>query len=108
MSYLNRDEPRSDPATAMRALADGFAAMTVRRIASEADNAPPAECITTSARRASSKRWPLSISIRTLLDAGRVPPPATGDARLHAMLGSGRNDFEPYINCGERGANSGR
>ncbi|EAP3434090.1 TetR family transcriptional regulator, partial [Salmonella enterica] len=35
--------------------------------------------------------------IRTLLDAGQVPPPATWRARLHAMLGSEDGGFEPYI-----------
>lgn len=35
--------------------------------------------------------------IRTLLDAGQVPPPATRRARLHAMLGSEDGGFEPYI-----------
>lgn len=98
MSYLNRDERREVILqAAMRvALADGFAAMTVRRIASEADVAA-GQVHHHFSSAGELKALAFVHLIRTLLDAGQVPPPATWRARLHAMLGSEDGGFEPYI-----------
>lgn len=98
MSYLNRDERREVILqAAMRvALAEGFAAMTVRRIASEADVAA-GQVHHHFSSAGELKALAFVHLIRTLLDAGQVPPPATWRARLHAMLGSEDGGFEPYI-----------
>ncbi|AZT76713.1 TPA: TetR family transcriptional regulator [Salmonella enterica subsp. enterica serovar Orion] len=98
MSYLNRDERREVILqAAMRvALAEGFSAMTVRRIASEADVAA-GQVHHHFSSAGELKALAFVHLIRTLLDAGQVPPPATWRARLHAMLGSEDGGFEPYI-----------
>lgn len=98
MSYLNRDERREVILqAAMRvALAEGFTAMTVRRIASEADVAA-GQVHHHFSSAGELKALAFVHLIRTLLDAGQVPPPATWRARLHAMLGSEDGGFEPYI-----------
>ncbi|HFW1656377.1 TPA: TetR family transcriptional regulator [Salmonella enterica subsp. houtenae serovar [1],40:z4,z23:-] len=74
----------------------GFAAMTVRRIASEADVAA-GQVHHHFSSAGELKALAFVHLIRTLLDAGHVPPPATWRARLHAMLGSEDGGFEPYI-----------
>lgn len=78
MSYLNRDERREVILqAAMRvALAEGFAAMTVRRIASEADVAA-GQVHHHFSSAGELKALAFVHLIRTLLDAGQVPPPAT-------------------------------
>lgn len=88
MSYLNRDERREVILqAAMRvALAEGFAAMTVRRIASEADVAA-GQVHHHFSSAGELKALAFVHLIRTLLDAGQVPPPAT--LFLTAGLGSG-------------------
>ncbi|EBP9124984.1 TetR family transcriptional regulator, partial [Salmonella enterica subsp. enterica] len=98
MSYLNRDERREVILqAAMRvALAEGFTAMTVRRISSEADVAA-GQVHHHFSSAGELKALAFVHLIRTLLDAGQVPPPATWRARLHAMLGSEDGGFEPYI-----------
>ncbi|EAQ6252491.1 TetR family transcriptional regulator [Salmonella enterica] len=98
MSYLNRDERREVILqAAMRvALAEGFTAMTVRRIASEADVAA-GQVHHHFSSAGELKALAFVHLIRTLLDAGQVPPPTTWRARLHAMLGSEDGGFEPYI-----------
>ena len=61
MRYLSKDERREEILQAAMhvALTEGFAAMTVRRIATEAAS-PPGRCIITLRRRASLSRWRLS------------------------------------------------
>lgn len=70
--------------------------MTVRRIASEADVAA-GQVHHHFSSAGELKALAFVHLIRTLLDAGQVPPPATWRARLHAMLGSEDGGFEPYI-----------
>ena len=98
MSYLNRDERRElILQAAMRvALEEGFSAMTVRRIASEAQVATgQLHHHFTSAGELKSQAFVRLI--RTLLDAEQVSESATYSERLHAMLGSEDGGFEPYI-----------
>lgn len=98
MSYLNRDERRElILQAAMRvALEEGFSAMTVRRIASEAQVATgQLHHHFTSAGELKSQAFVRLI--RTLLDAEQVSESATYRERLHAMLGSEDGGFEPYI-----------
>ena len=85
MGYLTRDERREEILqAAMRvALAEGFSAMTVRRIASEAGVA--------------TGQVHHHFTSRELLDADVVGEHASWRARLHAMLGSDDGRFEPYI-----------
>ncbi|VDZ78933.1 TetR family transcriptional regulator [Salmonella bongori] len=91
MSYLNRDERREVILqAAMRvALEEGFAAMTVRRIASEADVAA-GQVHHHFSSAGELKALAFVHLIRTLLDAGHVPAPTTWRERLHAMLGQRR------------------
>ncbi|QMR43615.1 TetR family transcriptional regulator [Citrobacter freundii] len=98
MSYLNRDERREVILqAAMRvALEEGFSAMTVRRIATEAKVATgQLHHHFTSAGELKSLAFVRLI--RTLLDAEQVSEGATFREQLHAMLGSDDGGFEPYI-----------
>lgn len=98
MSYLNRDERREVILqAAMRvALEEGFSAMTVRRIATEAKVATgQLHHHFTSAGELKSQAFVRLI--RTLLDAEQVSEGATFREQLHAMLGSDDGGFEPYI-----------
>ncbi|EPK7314166.1 TetR family transcriptional regulator [Citrobacter freundii] len=98
MSYLNRDERREVILqAAMRvALEEGFTAMTVRRIATEAQVSTGQEHHHfTSAGELKSLAFVQLI--RTLLDAELVSANASFRERLHAMLGSEDGGFEPYI-----------
>lgn len=98
MSYLSRDERREAILqAAMRvALEEGFTAMTVRRIATEAGVA------TGQVHHHFSSAGELKAQafirlIRTLLDADPVPAGASWRERLRAMLGSDEGSFEPYL-----------
>ncbi|WP_142972497.1 TetR family transcriptional regulator [Citrobacter freundii] len=98
MIYLNRDERRElILQAAMRvALEEGFAAMTVRRIATEAQvSTGQVHHHFTSAGELKSLAFVQLI--RTLLDAELVSANASFRERLHAMLGSEDGGFEPYI-----------
>ena len=98
MSYLNRDERREVILqAAMRvALEEGFTAMTVRRIATEAQvSTGQVHHHFTSAGELESLAFVQLI--RTLLDAEQVSDNASFRERLHAMLGSEDGGFEPYI-----------
>lgn len=98
MSYLNRDERREVILqAAMRvALEEGFTAMTVRRIATEAQvSTGQVHHHFTSAGELKSLAFVQLI--RTLLDAELVSVNASFRERLHAMLGSEDGGFEPYI-----------
>ena len=98
MSYLNKDERREVILqAAMRvALEDGFSAMTVRRIATEAKVATgQVHHHFTSAGELKSQAFVRLI--RTLLDAELVAEDATWRTRLHAALGTDDRGFEPYI-----------
>ena len=98
MSYLNRDERREVILqAAMRvALEVGFTAMTVRRIATEAQvSTGQVHHHFTSAGELKSLAFVQLI--RTLLDAELVSANASFRERLHAMLGSEDGGFEPYI-----------
>lgn len=98
MSYLNRDERREVILqAAMRvALEEGFTAMTVRRIATEAQvSTDQVHHHFTSAGELKSLAFVQLI--RTLLDAELVSANASFRERLHAMLGSEDGGFEPYI-----------
>ncbi|WP_410742993.1 TetR family transcriptional regulator [Citrobacter freundii] len=98
MSYLNRDERREVILqAAMRvALEEGFTAMTVRRIATEAQvSTGQVHHHFTSASELKSLAFVQLI--RTLLDAELVSANASFRERLHAMLGSEDGGFEPYI-----------
>lgn len=98
MSYLNRDERREVILqVAMRvALEEGFTAMTVRRIATEAQvSTGQVHHHFTSAGELKSLAFVQLI--RTLLDAEQVSDNASFRERLHAMLGSEDGGFEPYI-----------
>lgn len=98
MSCLNRDERREVILqAAMRvALEEGFTAMTVRRIATEAQvSTGQVHHHFTSAGELKSLAFVQLI--RTLLDAEQVSDNASFRERLHAMLGSEDGGFEPYI-----------
>ena len=98
MSYLNRDERREVILqAAMRvALEEGFTAMTVRRIATEAQvSTGQVHHHFTSAGELKSLAFVQLI--RTLLDAELVSANASFRERLHAMLGREDGGFEPYI-----------
>ena len=98
MSYLNRDERREVILqAAMRvALEEGFTAMTVRRIATEAQvSTGQVHHHFTSAGELKSLAFVQLI--RTLLDAEQVSDNASFREQLHAMLGSEDGGFEPYI-----------
>ncbi|MDU4841212.1 MAG: TetR family transcriptional regulator [Leclercia adecarboxylata] len=98
MSYLSKDERREEILqAAMRvALSEGFTAMTVRRIASEAKVAT-GQVHHHFASAGELKSQAFIRLIRALLDADVVAQNATWRERLHAMLGSDDRSFEPYI-----------
>lgn len=98
MSYLSKDERREEILqAAMRvALSEGFTAMTVRRIASEAKVAT-GQVHHHFASAGELKSQAFIRLIRALLDADVVAENATWRERLHAMLGSDDRSFEPYI-----------
>ncbi|WP_234095800.1 TetR family transcriptional regulator [Citrobacter portucalensis] len=98
MSYLNRDERREVILqAAMRvALEEGFSAMTVRHIASEAHVAT-GQVHHHFASAGELKSQAFVRLIRTLLDAELVSEDASFRERLHAMLGSEDGGLEPYI-----------
>ncbi len=98
MSYLSKDERREEILqAAMRvALSEGFTAMTVRRIASEAKVAT-GQVHHHFACAGELKSQAFIRLIRALLDADVVAENATWRERLHAMLGSDDRSFEPYI-----------
>ena len=98
MSYLNRDDRREVILqAAMRvALAEGFSAMTVRRIASEAGVATGQ----VHHHFISSNELKSQAFIRLideLLEVELVPETAPWREQLFAMLGSDDGRFEPYI-----------
>ena len=98
MSYLNRDERRAVILqAAMRvALEEGFTAMTVRRIATEAQ-VYTGQVHHHFTSEGELKSLAFVQLIRTLLDAEQVSDNASFRERLHAMLGSEDGGFEPYI-----------
>ena len=98
MSYLSKDKRREEILqAAMRvALSEGFTAMTVRRIASEAKVAT-GQVHHHFASAGELKSHAFIRLIRALLDADVVAENATWRERLHAMLGSDDRSFEPYI-----------
>lgn len=98
MRYLSKDERREEILqAAMRvALAEGLAAMTVRRIATEAGVAT-GQVHHHFASAGELKSLAFVRLIRDLLDAEIVGENAGWRERLHAMLGSDDGGFEPYI-----------
>ena len=98
MPYLSKDERREAILqAAMRvALAEGLAAMTVRRIAAEAGVAA-GQVHHHFASGGELKSLAFVRLIRELLDAEVAGENASWRERLHAMLGSDDGGFEPYI-----------
>lgn len=98
MSYLSKNERREDILqAAMRvALAGGFPAMTVRRIATEA-NVATGQVHHHFASAGELKSQAFIHLIRALLDATPLPENASCRFRLCSMLGSDDGSFEPYI-----------
>lgn len=98
MSYLKKDERREEILqAAMRvALAEGFPAMTVRRIASEA-NVATGQVHHHFASAGELKAQAFIRLTRTLLEANPLPESATWRERLCSILGSDDGGFEPYI-----------
>lgn len=98
MRYLSKDERREEILqAAMRvALTEGLAAMTVRRIATEAGVAT-GQVHHHFASAGELKSLAFVRLIRDLLDAEVVGENASWRERLHAMLGSDAGGFEPYI-----------
>jgi len=98
MSYLSKDERREEiMQAAMRvALSDGFTAMTVRRIATEAKVAT-GQVHHHFASAGELKSQAFIRLIRNLLDVEVVAENASWREKLHAMLGSDDRSFEPYI-----------
>lgn len=98
MRYLSKDERREEILqAAMRvALAEGLAAMTVRRIATEAGVAT-GQVHHHFASGGELKSLAFVRLIRALLDADIVAENASWRERLHGMLGSDDGGFEPYI-----------
>jgi len=98
MSYLSKDERREEiMQAAMRvALSEGFTAMTVRRIATEAKVAT-GQVHHHFASAGELKSQAFIRLIRNLLDADVVAENASWREKLHAMLGSDDRSFEPYI-----------
>lgn len=98
MRYLSKDERREEILqAAMRvALTEGFAAMTVRRIATEAGVAT-GQVHHHFASAGELKSLAFVRLIRDLLDAEIVGENAGWRERLHAILGSDDGGFEPYI-----------
>ena len=98
MSYLSRDERRElILEAAMRvALSDGFAGMTVRRIANEAGVAT-GQVHHHFSSGAELKAQAFVRVMGELLDVDVLPESASWRERLHAMLGSNEDGFDPYI-----------
>lgn len=98
MRYLSKDERREAILqAAMRvALAEGLAAMTVRRVAAEAGVAT-GQVHHHFTSGGELKSLAFVRLIRELLDADMLGENASWRARLHAMLGSDDGGFEPYI-----------
>ncbi|MEO3988760.1 TetR family transcriptional regulator [Pseudocitrobacter cyperus] len=98
MGYLSKDERREEiMQAAMRvALAEGFPAMTVRRIASEASMAT-GQVHHHFASAGELKAQAFIRLTRALLDANPLPEGASWRDRLCSMLGSDDGGFEPYI-----------
>ena len=98
MSYLSKDERREEiMQAAMRvALSEGFTAMTVRRIATEAKVAT-GQVHHHFASAGELKSQAFIRLILNLLDAEVVAENASWREKLHAMLGSDDRSFEPYI-----------
>ncbi|TFB20389.1 TetR family transcriptional regulator [Lelliottia nimipressuralis] len=98
MRYLSKDERREAILqAAMRvALAEGLAAMTVRRIAAEAGVAT-GQVHHHFTSGGELKSLAFVRLIRELLDADMLGENASWRERLLAMLGSDDGGFEPYI-----------
>ncbi|HHQ9488801.1 TPA: TetR family transcriptional regulator [Enterobacter roggenkampii] len=98
MQYLSKEERREAILqAAMRvALAEGLAAMTVRRIAAEAGVAT-GQVHHHFASGGELKSLAFVRVIRELLDADVVGENASWRERLHSMLGSDDGGLEPYI-----------
>ena len=98
MRYLSKDERREAILqAAMRvALAEGLAAMTVRRIAAEAGVAT-GQVHHLFTPGGELKSLAFVRLIRELLDADVAGKQAGWREQLHAMLGSDDGRFEPYI-----------
>lgn len=98
MRYLSKDERREAILqAAMRvALAEGLAAMTVRRVAAEAGVAT-GQVHHHFTSGGELKSLAFVRLIRELLDADMLGENASWRERLHAMLGSDDGGFEPYI-----------
>ena len=98
MGYLSRDERRElILQAAMRvALSDGFAGMTVRRIANEAGVAT-GQVHHHFSSGAELKAQAFVRVMGELLDVDLLPESASWRERLHAMLGSNEDGFDPYI-----------
>ncbi|HCH0655991.1 TPA: TetR family transcriptional regulator [Enterobacter asburiae] len=98
MRYLSKDERREAILqAAMRvALAEGLAAMTVRRIAAEARVAT-GQVHHHFTSGGELKSLAFVRLIRELLDADVAGKQAGWREQLHAMLGSDDGRFEPYI-----------
>ncbi|HDR2407121.1 TPA: TetR family transcriptional regulator [Enterobacter asburiae] len=98
MRYLTKDERREAILqAAMRvALAEGLAAMTVRRIAAEAGVAT-GQVHHHFTSGGELKSLAFVRLIRELLDADVAGKQAGWREQLHAMLGSDDGRFEPYI-----------
>jgi AcrR family transcriptional regulator len=98
MGYLSRDERRElILQAAMRvALSDGFAGMTVRRIANEAGVAT-GQVHHHFSSGAELKAQAFVRVMGELLDVDLLPQSASWRERLHAMLGSNEDGFDPYI-----------
>ncbi|MBS1204149.1 MAG: TetR family transcriptional regulator [Proteobacteria bacterium] len=98
MRYLHRDDRREVILkAAMRvALAEGFSAMTVRRIATEAGVAT-GQVHHHFASANALKAQAFIRLIDELLNVDLLPVTAPWRDQLHAMLGSDEDGFEPYV-----------
>lgn len=98
MGYLSRDERRELilQAAIRVALSDGFAGMTVRRIASEAGVAT-GQVHHHFSSGAELKAQAFVRVMGELLDVDLLPESASWRERLHTMLGSNEDGFDPYI-----------
>ena len=98
MRYLSKDERREAilQAAMSVALAEGLAAMTVRRIAAEAGVAT-GQVHHHFTSGGELKSLAFVRLIRELLDADVAGKQAGWREQLHAMLGSDDGRFEPYI-----------
>lgn len=98
MGYLSRDERRELilQAAIRVALSDGFAGMTVRRIASEAGVAT-GQVHHHFSSGAELKAQAFVRVMGELPDVDLLPESASWRERLHAMLGSNEDGFDPYI-----------